>query len=119
MKRILVVDDNVEFLRLLSSVLQKQFQTYEATGVADALKVLETVTVDAICSDLNMRDGTGLELLQKLRLEDSHIPFLLMSGDDDIFIRNETQSYYSYCTNILIGITRSEIKCSVSKSKTG
>lgn len=61
MKRILVVDDNVEFLRLLSSVLQKQFQTYEAMGVADALKVLETVTVDAICSDLNMRDGTGLE----------------------------------------------------------
>lgn len=92
-KRILVVDDNIEFLRLLSSLLQKQFQTYEATGVEDALKVLETVTVDAICSDLNMGDGTGLELLQKLRLADSHIPFLLMSGMNDYFIISEVESY--------------------------
>lgn len=93
LKKILIVDDNLEFLQLLSSILQKQFQTYEATGVTDALKVLETVTVDAICSDFNMRDGTGLELLKLLRQEDVKIPFLLMSGDDDIRIKNEAQSY--------------------------
>lgn len=93
MKRILIVDDNIEFLRFLSAVLQKNFQTYEATGVADALKVLETVTVDAICSDLNMKDGTGMELLEKLRQEDVKVPFLIMSGDDDIFLRNEAQIY--------------------------
>lgn len=93
MKRILIVDDNVEFLGLLSSVLQKYFQTYEATGVANALKMLETITVDAICSDLNMKDGTGLELLEKLRQEDVKVPFLIMSGNDDIFLRKEVQIY--------------------------
>lgn len=65
MKKILIVDDNMDFLRILSSALQKRFQTYESMGVADALKILESVTVDAICSDFNMRDGTGLELLIK------------------------------------------------------
>lgn len=92
-KRILVVDDNIEFLRLLSSLLQKQFQTYEATGVEDALKVLETVTVDAICSDLNMVDGSGLELLKLLRQRNVQIPFLLMSGIDDYRIICEMESY--------------------------
>lgn len=62
MKKILIVDDNMDFLRILSSALQKRFQTYESMGVADALKILESVTVDAVCSDFNMRDGTGLLL---------------------------------------------------------
>lgn len=92
LKRILVIDDDMDFLQLLSSILQKQFQVYEATGVAEAMKVLETVSIDTICSDLNMRDGTGLGLLKRLRQEDIKIPFLLMSGDDDIRIRNEAQS---------------------------
>ena len=38
LKRILVIDDDMEFLQLLSSILQKQFQVYEATGVAEAMK---------------------------------------------------------------------------------
>lgn len=90
MKKILIVDDNMDFLRILSSALQKRFQTYESMGVADALKILESVTVDAICSDFNMRDGTGLELLIKLRQKGVKVPFLLMSGDDDTRLRNNS-----------------------------
>jgi len=92
-KRILIVDDNKEFLHLLSFSLQKKFRTYEATGVDDALKVVETVTIDAICSDLNMVDGSGLELLKLLRLKNVQIPFLLMSGIDDYRIICEVESY--------------------------
>ena len=67
MKRLLVVDDDRDFLQLLSSVLQQDFQVYEAAGVAEALKILDSVPVHAICSDFNMRDGTGLELLEKIK----------------------------------------------------
>lgn len=87
MKRILLVDDDMTLLTLLSSILSKQFQVYEATGVQEALKQLETVTVDAICSDFNMRDGTGLELLQMLRQQNVKIPFMLMSANDDFDYR--------------------------------
>jgi len=92
------VEDDISLLQRLSSILKKQFQTYEAVGVKDALKVLETVTVDAICSDYSMGDGTGLELLKTIRLEDIHLPFLLMSGFDNTHIINEAHSYgASFC----------------------
>ena len=67
MKRILIVDDNTEYLQILSSVLSGEFETITATGVEDALDTLQTITVDAICSDFNMKDGTGLDLLEKIR----------------------------------------------------
>lgn len=92
MKRILVVDDDIDFLRLLSSILRKTAQTYEAAGVQDALKLIETVSFDAICSDFSIRDGTGLELLQMLRQQGVKAPFLLMSGHDDRNLAYEVQS---------------------------
>lgn len=98
MKRILIVDDNIEFLQLLSSILKQQFQVYEATGVQEAIKLLETVTVDTICSDYYMRDGTGMELLQTLRRQGIKIPFMLMSASDDYHFIDEIQSWgASFC----------------------
>ena len=82
MKRILVVDDNTEFLQTLSTVLSGDFDTIKATGVMDALNTLKTITVDAICSDFNMKDGTGLDLLEKIRQKGLKNPFLLMYGDE-------------------------------------
>ena len=93
MKRLLLVDDDTAFLQLLSSVLQQDFQVYEATGVEEALKTLDTVPVHAICSDFNMRDGTGLELLERLYHENIKIPFLLMSGDNDRRLAETAERY--------------------------
>ena len=75
MKRILVVDDNTEYLQVLSSVLSGDFDTIKATGVKEALDILQAVTVDAICSDFNMKDGTGLDLLEKIRHKGLRTPF--------------------------------------------
>lgn len=82
MKRILVVDDNTEYLQVLSSVLSGDFDTIKATGIEEALDILQAFTVDAICSDFNMKDDTGLDLLEKIRHKGLKTPFLLMSGDD-------------------------------------
>lgn len=65
MKRILIVDDNTEYLQILSSVLSGEFETIKATGVEDALDTLQTITVDAICSDFNMKDARGWIYLKK------------------------------------------------------
>lgn len=83
MKRLLLVDDDAAFFKILSSLLQRDFQVYEAMGVEEALKTLGVVQIHAICSDFNMKDGTGIELLERLYHEKNGIPFLLMSGDDD------------------------------------
>ena len=95
MRKILVVDDNLDYLELLASVLGKYFEVYEATGVKDALRVLgdKEKEIEAICSDYNMRDGTGLDLLEKVRQEGITIPFLLMSGDDDHVLKQKARLY--------------------------
>ena len=93
MKRLLVVDDNTEYLQFLSSVLSGDFDTIKATGVKDALNILQTITVDAICSDFNMRDGTGLDLLEDIRQRGISVPFLLMSGNDDYSLVQQTKLY--------------------------
>lgn len=93
MKRILIVDDNFDFLQLLSSILEEDFETFEATGVQEAIKLMETITVDAICSDYSMRDGTGLDLLKQLRQQGVKTPFMLMSASDDYHLSIEAQSW--------------------------
>jgi len=64
MRKLLIIDDNLDFLGFLTSALEKYFEVYTATGVKDALRLLEHQKVEAICSDYNMKDGTGLELLE-------------------------------------------------------
>ena len=81
------------FLGFLTSALEKYFEVYTATGVKDALRLLEHQKVEAICSDYNMRDGTGLDLLEEIRQKGITVPFLLMSGDDDCLIEQQTKFY--------------------------
>ena len=41
MKRILLVDDENSFLQILDMSLSKYFETYTATGVREAIAILE------------------------------------------------------------------------------
>lgn len=82
MKTILLVDDDKTIRYALSELLSKEFEVLEADGVNDALKKLETTSVDLICSDYNMRDGTGLDLLHSCRERNVSVPFMLMSAYD-------------------------------------
>lgn len=114
MKRILVVDDNTEFLQTLSTVLSGDFDTIKATGVMDALNTLQTIAVDAICSDFNMNDGTGLDLLETIRQKGLKTPFLLMSGDDSRALEQKTKLYYAdFCCKTDLDLIR-KIKALVS-----
>ena len=76
MKKILIVEDDVTFLRILSHVLGNQFEIYTACSVNEALKLLENTSVDLICSDYNVPGGTGLELLEQLHRSGRKIPFI-------------------------------------------
>lgn len=82
MRRILLVDDDETIRYALSETLKKEFEVLEASGVNDALEKLETDSVDLICSDYNMRDGTGLDLLHSCKERNISVPFMLMSACD-------------------------------------
>ena len=57
------------------------------------MDILQAITVDAICSDFNMKDGTGLDLLEDIRQRGISVPFLLMSGNDDYMLVQQTKPY--------------------------
>ncbi len=91
MKKLLIVDDNLDFLGFLVCILKEHFEVYEASGVKEALQVLENPEIEAVCSDFNMKDGTGLDLLEEIRQKGITVPFLLMSGDDDCLLEQKTK----------------------------
>lgn len=93
MKRLLLVDDAVDYLNILAQALEKNFEVHTAAGVAEAISILEKKDMDLICSDLEMNDGTGLDILTSLRESHIEIPFILMSGKDNCF-EIEMAKYY-------------------------
>ncbi len=88
LKDILIVDDTIENLRVLSSILSEQgYNVRKATGGKMALKVVETLPPDLIMLDIMMADMSGYEVCKALK-ENPHtadIPVIFLSALDDVF----------------------------------
>jgi signal transduction histidine kinase/ActR/RegA family two-component response regulator len=67
-RRILLIDDDADTLRLLSEVFNQHDATVELAGsVREAMDVLERFQADVIVSDLAMPDEDGYSLIEKIR----------------------------------------------------
>ena len=66
---------------------------WEADGVISAKQFLETQNVDVICSDMNMGDGTGLELYKQVHLKYPQIGFILLTNDVRFSVQNQADLY--------------------------
>jgi CheY-like chemotaxis protein len=82
MDKILVVDDDQESRDLLCEVLETN--GYAPHAVADGLAAREVLSRDGeyriVIADFQMPQETGLELLRKLRQQDSRYEIILMSS---------------------------------------
>lgn len=99
MKKILLIDDNINFLKPLSNLLQKNFDVYMATGVKEAIQILESIHIDMICSDYFMGDGTGLDIIKKVNSLNICIPFIILSGLEDPELIQEVESCHAIFLN--------------------
>ena len=80
--RILVVDDEIEVVRLLKDFLtSKDYEVYTALNGADALALVKEVKPDIVLLDLGLPDIQGIELLKRLR-EWSRVPVIILSVRD-------------------------------------
>ena len=83
--KILIVDDFPVVRKLLMRILKSLgFNVFiEAVDGKDAWETLEKQQIDLIIADWNMPEMTGLELLKKIRLSNTHkmIPFLMLTGE--------------------------------------
>ncbi len=85
-KKILIVDDEPELLRVLSDALYKDgfYNIYTAKTCAEALKAAKEQSASLYLLDVNLPDGDGFALLERLR-ESSSAPaiFLTARGEAD------------------------------------
>jgi two-component system chemotaxis response regulator CheY len=83
--KILIVDDFATMRRILKNILkQLGFKNLvEADDGTTAWEVMEGQSIDLIISDWNMPKMTGLELLKKVRANDTYkkTPFLMVTAE--------------------------------------
>ncbi len=84
-KRLLIIEDDIS----LNQMLQLHFEDggFEVTGVgscSEGLQQLYRQAFDLILLDQQLPDGTGLELLQKIRAEEPEQPIIMMTGQHDL-----------------------------------
>ncbi|MDP4099325.1 response regulator transcription factor [Paenibacillus sp. P96] len=84
MNKILVVDDDPHFRRLVKAVLDKEgCDLYEASDGIEALSLLETLKVDLVILDVMMPNMDGWQLCRELRTH-YDLPVLMLTAKGEI-----------------------------------
>lgn len=83
MKRILVVDDDSQILRMSERILH-MYQLYCVETGEAALDVLSSFSPDIVLLDYHLPGMDGLAVLQKIRRVAPKIRCIVMTGDSDI-----------------------------------
>ena len=81
--KVLLAEDNVEFINFLSECLSKKYRVLKAEDGEQALEILkETEDIDIIISDVMMPKIDGIKLcnIVKTTLKWSHIPVILLTA---------------------------------------
>ena len=82
--RILVVDDDPDFLTIIQDILQGYNLVMDtAFSAKDALDLIKNESYDLILCDQRMPGMTGLEFLQRIRVTDHSTGFIMISGYSD------------------------------------
>jgi len=83
---ILLVDDDEEILDFLERILNNGYTILKATSGDEALKTLDTQSVQLVISDLMMPGMDGFQLCKiiKSTLDHSHIPVILLTAKNTI-----------------------------------
>ncbi len=85
--RVLLVDDNADTLETMEWLLTyRGMRVTTATGIREALAAAATGTFDLMISDIGLPDGSGRELVERLRASQP-VPAIALSGygtDGDI-----------------------------------
>jgi CheY-like chemotaxis protein len=85
-KKIIVVDDNVENLTAIKNTLKEQYEVYPSISAVKMFELMEHIIPDLILLDVEMPDMNGYEAANKLKnnykLRD--IPIIFLTSRDDV-----------------------------------
>ncbi len=99
MESILIVDDEKNYLRVLSAVLEEEgYEILTALGGQEALEIQKTSDLDLILTDMKMPGMDGIELLERIKARDQDLPVIMMTahGTVDKAVEAMQKGAYSY-----------------------
>jgi len=83
--RVLLVDDEPEFLETLVKRLKKRkLEVYSAQSGMAALKTLEQTPVDVVVLDVKMPDMDGIETLREIKLLRPSVEVIMLTGHANV-----------------------------------
>ena len=78
---ILIVEDHADTMKMLRLMMRRLgYQVFTASSVAEALTVFQAQPVRVVISDIGLPDGSGAELMARLRQLDPQIIGIALSG---------------------------------------
>ena len=81
MPQILVIDDEEAIRRtVIASLRVTKHKVLEASTVKRGFQILQSEPIDLVVSDLRLPDGSGIDLLQKIKSEKISCDFIIMTG---------------------------------------
>jgi two-component system, NtrC family, response regulator AtoC len=85
MKKILIVDDELNMRLVLSAMLKKEgFEVSSASNGREALQILQSTKIAVVISDLKMPDIDGMELLTCVSERYPEIPVIMITAHGTI-----------------------------------
>lgn len=82
--RVLVVDDEPDFLRMIQVRLESEhYEVVTAAGGREALELMKKSPPDAVLLDIMMPDMDGLEVLRKIRRFSKDLPVFMLTAFSD------------------------------------
>lgn len=81
MIKVIIVDDEEELASLLPERLNlRGFDVFWSINSNDAIKIVESTTIDVAIIDIRLKDINGLELMKLLRILQPRLKFILFTG---------------------------------------
>ncbi len=95
--RILVVDDEAHVRSMIGATLEHRgYDVQLATSARDALETLERDAFDLVLTDIVMRDGNGIAMLECIRAQQPNLPVVVVTAIHDISVAIDSMRRGAY-----------------------
>ncbi len=85
MKKILLIEDDIAFCKMVGNFLSKNnYAVSTAYSATDAKNLAKKTDFDLIMCDLRLPDNDGIELMVELKSANPYVPVVLMTGYADV-----------------------------------